>query len=70
MTTLYRVVGHSCDSDHPNMNVRQLTVDGSIRGCEHIRIATHLTECEADQVVDLMTRAGLKAHRFDPKEMP
>lgn len=70
MTTLYRVVGHSCDSEHPNMRVFQPTVDGSIRGCEHVRISTHLTEREADQVVDLMTRTGLKAHKIDPKETP
>lgn len=70
MTTLYRVVGHSCDSDHPTGRVLRPTVDGSTIGCEHVRIDTHLPEIEAERVADLMRRVGLKAHLHDPKETP
>ena len=67
MTTLYRVVGHSCDSARPNMNVFRPTVDGSIRGCEHIRIDTPLPAAEADRVANLMRRANLDPSLF-PEE--
>lgn len=69
MTTLYRVVGHSCCSGRPNMGVLQLTVDGSNRGCEHVRIDTPLPAVEAERVADLMRRAGLDPTLF-PEEKP
>lgn len=69
MTTLYRVVGHSCDSDHPNMSVLRPTTDGSIRGCEHVRIDTPLPAKEAERVANLMRRAGLDPSLF-PEETP
>ena len=69
MTTLYRVVGHSCDSGHPNMGVLRLTTDGSTRGCEHVRIDTPLPAAEADAVAALMRRTGLDPTLF-PEETP
>lgn len=65
----YRVVGHSCESDHPNMRVKQFRVDGLTRGCEHVRIDTPLPEKEARAVAGLMTRAGLTPHLL-PEETP
>lgn len=69
MTTVYRVVGHSCRSDHPNMRVLRPTVDGSKLGCEHVRIDTPLPEHEAERVADLMRRTGLDPTLI-PEEKP
>ena len=69
MTTLYRVVGHSCDSDHPNMGVLRPTTNGPKRGCEHVRIDTPLPAIEAERVADLMRRTGLDPSLF-PEETP
>lgn len=68
MTALYRVVGHSCRSDRPNMGIRR--PGNEAVGCEHVRIDTPLPAVEAERVADLMQRAGLEPHIFEPEETP